>query len=123
VVAVGSESTEGDTMQRITVQAFNIEGERAYYHGEWPSTVSYGTGVAVNAHGLVLASGVVHDGDVLRGVLYGRGKPGANFDYLFPGIEGSAANAVVLDTYDQAYVFGERTLGGVRQARAARLHQ
>lgn len=123
VVVTGNEATADGKSQQITVQAFDPAGARTYYFGQWPAPIAYGTGVAVNAHGLVLAAGVVHDGDVLRGVLYGRGKPGANFDYLFPGVESSAAFGLALDAWDQVYVVGERMLGGVQQARAARLHQ
>ena len=75
------------------------------------------------AHGAVLAAGVVHDGNGLRGVLYGRGVPGLNFDPWLPGTEPSAVNGLALDAYEQVYLIGERTLGGVRQARASRIHR
>ncbi|MFY0539961.1 hypothetical protein [Nannocystis pusilla] len=85
VVVTGNESTKDGTWQQITIQVFDAAGARPFYLGQWPGAVAYGTGVAVNAHGLVLVSGVVHDGNVLRGVLSGRGNPGASFDYSLPG--------------------------------------
>jgi len=85
--------------------------------------VAYGTGVTWLAHDVAVVSGVVQDGDVLRGLLYGRGGPGTNFDHYFPGTEPSAANGVAPTPYGQVIVVGERTLGGVRQARSAQVHQ
>ncbi|WAS96537.1 hypothetical protein [Nannocystis punicea] len=123
VVVTGNESTNDGTTQRITVQAYDAAGARTYYLGEWPASVAYGTGIAWSLHGGALAAGVVDDGDGLRGVLYGRGGPGLNFDHLFPGTEPSAANGLALDAYEQVYLVGERTLGGVRQARASRIHR
>jgi len=121
VVVTGNETADDGTTQRITVQVFDATGGRTYYLGEWPAPVAYGTGVAWSAHGVALASGVVHDGGGLRGVLYGRGGLGQAFDHLLPGNEPSAANGLALDAYEQVYLVGERTLAGVRQARASRI--
>ncbi|MFY0535287.1 hypothetical protein [Nannocystis pusilla] len=110
-------------MQRITVQAFDGSKVRTYYASEPPAAVAYGTGVAWTAHGAVLASGVVHDGNGLSGVLLGRGLPGLNFDHFIVGTEPSAANGLALDAYEQVYLVGERTLGGVPQARASRVQR
>ncbi|MDC0720615.1 hypothetical protein [Nannocystis bainbridge] len=123
VIVTGNESTIDGIDQRITVQAFDASGARIYHKSEWIATVAYGTGVAWSVHGAVLATGAVHDGDGLRGILYGRGAPGLNFDHWFPGTEPSAANGLALDAYEQVYLVGERTIGGVRQARAARIHR
>ncbi|MDC0719937.1 hypothetical protein [Nannocystis bainbridge] len=120
VAAVGNETTEDGTMQRITVQAFD-GSKRTHYTSELPASVAYGTGVAWTAHGALLFSGVVHNGDGLRGALYGRELPGLNFDHFIIGTEPSAANGLALDAYEQVYLVGERTLGGVRQARASRV--
>ncbi|MCY0986553.1 hypothetical protein OV203_05450 [Nannocystis sp. ILAH1] len=123
VVAIGNESTDDGTTQRITVQAFDDSNARIYYSSGWTAPVAYGTGVAWTAHGAVLAAGVVHDGDGLRGVLYGRGVPGLNFDHWLPGTEPSAANGLALDAYEQVFLVGDRTIGGVRQARASRIQR
>ncbi|MFY0536060.1 hypothetical protein [Nannocystis pusilla] len=123
VVVAGNESNDDGTTQQITVQAFDASSARTHYMNGFSGPVAYGTGVAWSAHGVALAAGVVHDGEVLRGVVFGRGGPGANFDHLFPGTEPSAATDLALDAYDQPYAVGERTIGGVRLARASRLHQ
>ncbi|MFY0539364.1 hypothetical protein [Nannocystis pusilla] len=123
VVVTGNETTDDGTPQRITVQAFDAAGARTYYLGEWSAPVAYGTGVAWSAHGVTLAAGVVHDGDRLRGILYSRGGLGQAFDHWLPGNEPSAANGLALDAYEQVYLVGERTLAGVRQGRASRVHR
>ncbi|MCY1072172.1 hypothetical protein OV090_45925 [Nannocystis sp. RBIL2] len=123
VVVVGNESNDDGTTQMLTLQAFNASNARTYHASEWSAAVAYGTGVAWSAHGTALITAVVHDGQVLRGVLLGRGGPGANFDHLFPGTEPSAATDLALDAYDQVFMVGERTIGGVRLARASRVHQ
>jgi hypothetical protein len=122
-IVTGTEVKTSGNLQQITVQVYWPDGGRPYYSSAFVSTVAYGTGVAWLAHGVAVASGVVQDGDLSRGVLYGRGGPGTNFDYYFPGTEPSAANGLARTAYNQVIVVGERTVGGERQARAARVHQ
>ncbi|SFF44780.1 hypothetical protein SAMN02745121_08918, partial [Nannocystis exedens] len=122
-IVTGMEVKKNGNMQQITVQVYWPDGGRPYYSNAFTGAVAYGTGVAWLAHGVAVVSGVIQDGGVLRGVLYGRGGPGANFDHYFPGTEPSAANGLARTGYGQVLVVGERTLGGVRQARAARVHQ
>jgi hypothetical protein len=122
-IVTGTEVNKDGTLQLLTVQVYRPDGARASYSSTFVGAVAYGTGVAWLAHGVAVVSGVVQDGDVLRGVLFGRGGPGMNFDHYFPGTEPSAANGLARTAYEQVIVAGERTLGGVRQARAARVHQ
>jgi hypothetical protein len=122
-IVTGMEANKDGTLQLLTVQVYRPDGARVSYSSVAAGAVAYGTGVAWLAHGVAVVSGVVQDGDVLRGVLFGRGGPGANFDYFFPGPDPSAANGLARTAYEQVIVAGERTLGGVRQARAARIHQ
>jgi len=122
-IVTGTEIKSDGTAQQITVQVYRPDGARTYYKGDFPGPVAYGTGVTWLAHGVAVVSGVVQDGELLRGLLYGRGGSGTNFDHYFPGTEPSAANGVARTPYGQVIVVGERTLGGVRQARAAQVHQ
>jgi hypothetical protein len=110
-IVTGMEGKSSGTAQQITVQVYRPDGERTYLWSGFASPVAYGTGVAWLSHGVMIVSGVVQDGDVLRGLLSGRGGPGTNFDHYFPGIEPSAANGLARTAYDQVVVAGERTLG------------
>jgi hypothetical protein len=122
-IVTGTEVNMDGTLQLLTVQVYRPDGARASYSSTFAGAVAYGTGVAWLAHGVAVVSGVVQDGDVLRGALFGRGGPGTNFDHYFPGNEPSAANGLARTAYEQVIVVGERTLGGLPQARAARVHQ
>jgi hypothetical protein len=122
-IVTGMENHAIGNKQLISVQVYRPDGVRSYYGSAFTGPLAYGTGVAWLTHGVAVVSGVIQDGDVLRGVLFGRGKPGTNFDYYFPGTEPSAANGLARTAYNQVIVVGERTVGGERQARAARVHQ
>lgn len=122
IAAVGYGATLDGTTQRIELAIYDATGSRIWFQPEAVKDVAYATAVAVSAHGGVVVSGVVQDGDVLRGVLLGR--KGLVFDYMFPANGSpSAATDLALDAWDQVFVVGDVTSAGVRHARAAFVRQ
>lgn len=123
VVAVGYGATGDGTSQRIELALYDTaSGARTWWVPEAAYDVAYGTGVAVSAHGGVVAVGVVKSGGVLRGVVLGR--KGLVYEHKFStGPETSAVYGVAVDPWDQVLGVGELTSGGVRYARAALVRQ
>ncbi|MBZ5709419.1 hypothetical protein [Nannocystis pusilla] len=122
IAVVGYGATADSTSQRIEIAIYDASGSRIWFQPEAAADVAYGTAVAVNAHGGVIVTGVVRDKDVLRGVLLGRKS--TLYDHKFPpSAEPSAALGLALDAWDQVFVIGEVTAGGMRHARVAFVRQ
>lgn len=122
IAVAGNGMTADGTAQRIELSVFNAAGERKLHAPEPAAVVAQGNAVALNTHGVFVVAGWVKEGDVLRGVLLGRGT--STFDLKFPPHkESSAALGVALDPFDQAFVGGYMTYGGTAQARVARVAQ
>ncbi|MDC0716230.1 hypothetical protein [Nannocystis bainbridge] len=122
VVVVGYGAMTDEASQRIELALYDAGGARLWWSPEAAVDVAYGTGVAVSAHGGVIASGVVMDGGTLRGVVLGR--KGLTYELEFSsGLDPSAVYGVALDPWDQVFAVGELTAAGVRYARAAFVRQ
>ncbi|MCY1054634.1 hypothetical protein [Nannocystis sp. SCPEA4] len=122
VVVVGQGATADATSQRIELAIYDASGARIWWSPEAAADVAYGTGVAVSAHGGVIAAGAVMDGGVLRGVVLGR--KGLTYEHKFSsGLDPSAVYGAAVDAWDQVFAVGELTSGGVRYARAAFVRQ
>ncbi|WP_272089165.1 hypothetical protein [Nannocystis bainbridge] len=122
VVVVGYGATGDGTSQRIELALYDASGARLWWVPEAAADVAYGTGVAVSAHGGVIAGGVVKVGGLLRGVVLGR--KGLVYEHKFSsGPEASAVYGVAVDPWDQVFPVGELTTAGVQYARAALVRQ
>ncbi|MFZ6181205.1 hypothetical protein [Nannocystis pusilla] len=122
VVVVGYGATGDGTSQRIELALYDASGARIWWMPEAAADVAYGTGVAVSAHGGVVAGGVVKVGGVPRGVVLGR--KGLVYEHKFSsGLDASAVYGVAVDPWDQVFSVGELTSAGVRYARAAFVRQ
>ncbi|MCY1069177.1 hypothetical protein OV090_30835 [Nannocystis sp. RBIL2] len=122
VVVVGYGATGDGTSQRIEIAIYDASGARIWWSPEAAGDAAYGTGVAVSAHGGVIAVGVVMDGGTLRGVVLGR--KGLTYEHKFSsGLDPSAVYGAAVDPWDQVFAVGELTSGGVRYARAAFVRQ
>ncbi|WP_434425962.1 hypothetical protein [Nannocystis pusilla] len=122
VAVVGYGATGDGTSQRIEIAIYDASGALIWWSPEAAADVAYGTGVAVSAHGGVIAVGVVTDGETLRGVVLGR--KGLTYEHKFSsGLDPSAVYGAAVDPWDQVFAVGELTSGGVRYARAAFVRQ
>lgn len=112
--------------QHVETALYTAVGARPWFRSELPSTVAYGSAVALDAHDGVAVAVTMRDGAALRGFLLGRVvyDQATPFSVPFPASkEDSEASGIAIDSFDQLFGAGYRTFGDVTEARVVRAHK